>query len=77
MRYGWAGKVNRWLGRKVMTAASSPNDENDKTGMINRLFRFVWIAGQYRRRYKAWNRKLYYVTKFGLIVAGVALIVYL
>ncbi|WP_354682819.1 lipid A hydroxylase LpxO [Cupriavidus necator] len=77
MRYGWAAKVNHWMGRKVMTAASSPNDEHDQTGMINRLFRFVWLGGQYRRRFKAWNRQAYYVTKFGLIVLGVVLIVYL
>ena len=77
MRYGWAAKFNHWMGRKVMTAASSPNDEHDQTGMINRLFRFVWLGGQYRRRFKAWNRQLYYVTKFGLIVLGVGLIVFL
>lgn len=77
MRYGWAAKFNHWMGRKVMTAASSPNEETDQTGMINRLFRFVWIAGQYRRRFKAWNKTVYKITKFGLIAAGIALIVYL
>ncbi len=77
MRYRWAAAVNHWLGRKVMTAASSPNDENDQTGMINKLFRFVWLGGQYRRRFKAWNKNLYYVTKFGLIIGGVALIVFI
>jgi beta-hydroxylase len=33
--------------------------------------------GQYRRRFKAWNRKLYYVVKFGLIIGGVALIIWI
>ena len=77
MRFGWAARINHWLGRKVMTAAASPNDDQHKTGMINRLFRFVWLGGQYRRRFKAWNRPLYYVTKFGLIAGGVALVVFL
>jgi len=77
MRYRWAAAVNHWMGRKVMTAASSPNDENDQTGAINKLFRFVWLGGQYRRRFKSWNKNLYYVTKFGLIIGGVALIVFL
>jgi beta-hydroxylase len=77
MRFGWAGKINRWLGRKVMTAASSPNEASDQTGMINRLFRIVWLGGQYRRRFKAWSRPAYYVVKFGLIAVGVALIIYL
>ncbi|HBO81730.1 MAG TPA: lipid A hydroxylase LpxO, partial [Cupriavidus sp.] len=36
-----------------------------------------WLGGQYRRRFKAWNKNLYYVTKFGLIIGGVALIVFI
>ncbi|MNT63819.1 Aspartyl/Asparaginyl beta-hydroxylase [compost metagenome] len=77
MRYRWAAAVNHWMGRKVMTAASSPNEETDQTGAINKLFRFVWLGGQYRRRFKSWNKNVYYVTKFGLILGGVALIVFL
>jgi beta-hydroxylase len=33
--------------------------------------------GQYRRRYKAWNKTAYKLTKAGLIVGLVALIVWL
>ena len=75
MRFRWAQALNRWLGRTMMTAASSPNDTGDQTGAINKLFRFVWYAGQYRRRFKAWNRQLYYVTKFMLIVLAGGLII--
>ncbi|OWW20746.1 lipid A hydroxylase LpxO [Noviherbaspirillum denitrificans] len=75
MRYRWAQAVNRWLGRTMMTAASSPNESGDQLGMVNKLFRFVWLMGQYRRRYKAWNRKAYYATKFLLITAAAVLIV--
>lgn len=77
MRYRWAQAVNRWLGRTLVTAASSPNEAGDDTGGINRLFRFVWLAGQYRRRFKAWNRKLYYCTKLVLIVSAALAIVVL
>jgi len=77
MRYRWAQALNRWLGRTLMTAASSPNETGDHTGGINKLFRFVWLAGQYRRRFKAWNRKAYYATKLLLIAAVVAAIVML
>jgi beta-hydroxylase len=75
MRYRWAQAVNRWLGRILMTAASSPNETGDQTGGINKVFRFVWLAGQYRRRYKAWNRPLYYATKAALIVSAALLII--
>ena len=77
MRYRWAQAINRFLGHTVMTAASSPNETGDQTGGINKLFRFVWLAGQYRRRFKAWNKTVYRITKFGLMVGAVALIVWL
>jgi beta-hydroxylase len=75
MRYRWAQAINRWLGRTMMTAASSPNETGDQTGGINKLFRFVWAAGQYRRRFKKWNRTAYYVTKAALILSAGILIV--
>ncbi len=67
MRFRWAQALNRWLGRTLMTAASSPNETGDQTGGINRLFRFVWLAGQYRRRFKAWNRTVYQLTRLLLV----------
>jgi beta-hydroxylase len=76
MRYRWAQKINKLLGRTLMTAASSPNETGDQTGGINKLFRVVWAMGQYRRRFKAWNRPLYYVTKAALIVSAVLLIIF-
>ncbi|HJV86120.1 MAG TPA: lipid A hydroxylase LpxO [Noviherbaspirillum sp.] len=75
MRYRWAQAVNRFLGRTMMTAASSPNENGDQLGGVNKLFRFVWLAGQYRRRFKSWNRHAYYATKIMLIVSAAALIV--
>ncbi|TFV99566.1 lipid A hydroxylase LpxO [Oxalobacteraceae bacterium OM1] len=75
MRYGWAQRLNKWLGRTLMTAASSPNETGDQTGGINKLFRFVWLMGQYRRRFKRWNKTVYQITKVALIV-GVALAIY-
>lgn len=76
MRTRWAQAINKWLGRTMMTAASSPNETGDQLGGINRLFRFVWAGGQYRRKFKNWNRPLYYVTKAGLIVGAGALIIF-
>ena len=61
----------------MMTAASSPNETGDQTGRINKLFRFVWLAGQYRRKFKNWNRTAYRATKFALIIAVALAIIYL
>lgn len=77
LRYRWAQAINKWLGKTMMTAASSPNETGDQTGRINKLFRFVWLAGQYRRKFKKWNRNVYRATKFGLIIAVALAIIYL
>jgi beta-hydroxylase len=77
MRYRWMSAINRWLGRTMMTAASSPNETGDQTGLVSKLFRISHVMGQYRRRYKAWNKTAYKVTKVALIVAVAALIYWL
>ena len=75
MRFGFARRFNEWFGRHVVAAASSPNDSGDPTGLINRLFFLSHVAGQWRRRFKAWNRPLYKLTKVALVVAlGAALV---
>jgi beta-hydroxylase len=75
LRTGFARRFNAWFGRHVIAAAASPNDANDRVGVINRLFVLSAIAGQYRRRFKAWNRTAYKATKAALAVAVVAAIV--
>ena len=77
MRFGWMQAVNRWLGRTMMTAAASPNESGDQTGLVSKLFRVSYVMGQYRRRYKAWNKTAYKATKVALIVGVAALVYYL
>jgi beta-hydroxylase len=72
MRFDFARRFNQWFGRTVVAAASSPNEPDDRTGLINRLFFLSDRAGQYRRRFKAWNRTAYKLTKAGLTVGLVA-----
>ena len=75
MRYGFARAFNGWFGRNLVAAASSPNDASDNTGMINRLFFLSHEAGQLRRRYKAWNRTAYTITKAALFVLVAAALI--
>ncbi len=77
MRYRWAQSINHFLGSTLITAASSPNKHGDQTGIINRLFQYVWLIGQYRRRFKRWNRPVYTLTKVVLAITVVALIILL
>jgi len=68
LRWRWAERFNRWFGRVVMSAASSPNDGGDQTGAINRLTHLHWQIDQKRRAFKKWNRGIYKATKYSLIV---------
>ena len=75
MRFGFARSFNGWFGRHVVAAASSPNEVGDKTGLINRLFFLADRAGQLRRRFKAWNRTAYKLTKAALAVSLAAALI--
>ena len=75
MTTGFARRFNRWFGRNVVAAASSPNEPGDRTGLVNRLFFLSDRAGQLRRRFKAWNRTAYKVTKAALAAGLVAALV--
>ncbi len=74
MRYRWMGAFNRWFGRTVMTAAASPNETGDQVGLVSKLFRISYYMGQYRRRFKAWNKTAYNITRVLLVVALAAFI---
>ena len=75
MRTRFARSFNQWFGRHVVSAASSPNEPGDRTGLINRLFFLSHIAGQQRRRFKAWNRTVYKITKAGLALGLAAALI--
>jgi beta-hydroxylase len=66
--------VNRWLGRNLMTAAASPNETGDQVGLVSKLFRISFYMGQYRRRFKAWNKTAYNITRVALVIALAAFI---
>jgi len=72
MKYRWAAAFNRWFARHVMAAAASPNDENDRTGGINRSFKYIYKFREAGKRLKEKNEPLYYVIKW-LLIAGIPL----
>jgi beta-hydroxylase len=77
LRWRWAEAFNGWFGRVVMSAASSPNDDNDKTGAINRLTHAHWRIDQVRKRFKRWNKPLYKAVKWSLLVLVVGAFVWI
>jgi beta-hydroxylase len=77
LRWRWAEAFNGWFGRVVMSAASSPNDDSDQTGAINRLTHAHWRVDQVRKRFKAWNKPLYKTVKWSLLVLLVGTFVWI
>lgn len=64
MRYRWAQAVNHWLGRNLMSAATAPNEEGDRTGGVNKMFKYIYAIRRVGKRLKAWNRTGYYIIKW-------------
>lgn len=75
MRYRWAQWVNHWLGRNLMSAAIAPNEEGDRTGGVNRAFKYIYAVRKVGKRLKAWNRRIYYLIKW-LLFGGIAALIF-
>jgi beta-hydroxylase len=73
VKWGWVSRFNRWFGKNLMSAASSPNLDKDQTGFINKLTHAHWVIDQKRKAFKDANRTLYKATKVGLIVLAILL----
>lgn len=74
MKWRWAQGFNYWFGKHVMSAASSPNNDQDQTGFINRIFKYFYAIHQYGRVVKERNRTRYYIYKWALFGILIALI---
>ncbi|MBW7983200.1 lipid A hydroxylase LpxO [Enterobacillus tribolii] len=75
MKYRWAQRVNHWFGRHLLSAASAPNDEGDRTGGINRMFKYIYAVRKVGKRLKKFNKALYYAIKWALF-GGIAILVF-
>ncbi|WP_235088527.1 aspartyl/asparaginyl beta-hydroxylase domain-containing protein [Chromobacterium sp. Beijing] len=72
MRFRLAAWFNRRLSRLLLGAASAPNQDGDRTGALNRLFRYVQAVRLFGKRIKAQSRLGYYALKW-LLFGGLLL----
>ncbi|RAF76478.1 lipid A hydroxylase LpxO, partial [Burkholderia multivorans] len=56
-------------------AAASPNEIGDRTGGLNRAFRYLYMIRLAGKRLKAWNRTVYYIVKWALF-GGIAVAIF-
>lgn len=74
MKYRWAQAVNNVVGGFLMRAAASPNEIGDRTGGLNRAFKYLYAVRRVGKGLKAWNRSVYYAVKwaiFGVVLLAI------
>jgi beta-hydroxylase len=66
-------KIGKWLnlffGWFIMAAAASPNVENDRTGNLNKIFKYLYQIRLVGKALKAFNKRLYYGVKYALFLS--------
>lgn len=77
LRFRWAQLLNHWFGRYIVSAAAAPNAESDRTGGINKIFKYLYAIRQCGKRLKKWNRRVYYIVKWLLFGSVIALLIFI
>ena len=72
--FGPVASLNRFFGRWVMSAASSPNESQDQTGLINKIAHLQHKFEETRRAIKGRSRVLYTTLKLTLVASMIALL---
>lgn len=65
--------LNNFFSWLILASAESPNLPTDRTGGLNKVFGYVYQIRLVGKRLKAYNKTLYYISKYALF----ALIIYL
>ena len=74
MKYRWATALNHAVARTLLHAGASPNQEGDRTGGVNKIFKYAYAIRHISKKLKTRNRKLYYATKWTLFAVILAAI---
>jgi beta-hydroxylase len=68
--------VNRFAIRHVVGMTATKNMEGERIGLANRLFHYVYSASLPVKRFKTWNRRLYYALKYALMITALGLFLF-
>jgi beta-hydroxylase len=77
MRFAWARGINRFVAKHFIAAGASPNMEGDKTGGINRLFKYFYALRLKAKGLRERNKTLYYALKYALVLAAIGFVIWL
>lgn len=74
MKYRWAQSLNRWIGRNFVAAAASPNEDGDRTGALNRVFKYFYSLRMRAKTLRKRNKRLYYLLKWSILIGLLVLV---
>lgn len=60
----FAIKFNQLMKRIMMAEAATQNLASDHVGIINRLFKYLYMVRAQFKKLKKWNKKVYYAVKY-------------
>tara|TARA_B100000214_G_C23901924_1_gene596909 strand:- start:283 stop:1074 length:792 start_codon:yes stop_codon:yes gene_type:complete len=60
-------KLNKFFSKYIMSAASSPNEDGDQTGSINKITSYYLRVDTFRKKLKTKNLRLYSLIKYLII----------
>jgi beta-hydroxylase len=74
MRYRFAARVNDFIAWKILRETATRNGPEDRVGLFNRAFNYIYPVRLLGKALKSRNRPVYYTVKYALIVGLLALI---
>lgn len=77
LRYRWADAFNRWVSSTLLASAASPNEAGDRTGGLNRAFKYLHRIRQRGKALKKRNRFRYYLEQWLLLAALAGVILWI
>jgi beta-hydroxylase len=77
MKYRWAQKLNHFVARHLLAAGASPNMDGDRTGGINRAFKYFYALRLRSKKLRERSKFTYYALKYLAVAALIALVIWL
>ncbi len=68
--------LSAFFSQTLMKAAAAPNAEEDRTGFINKIFKYVHLLREGGQALKRQHRRTYYLLKYMLVIALIACIIF-
>ena len=74
MRFTLIDKLNHWVSDHILKVSSTQNEDDEKVGILNRMFVHLHSIRTVSRKLKDWNREVYYALKYSLFGGFVYLV---